>query len=91
MCSFCSLSLKVVLEEIDLIRSSSLDEEAPRSFCVTSFHGAASLQKLCSLSLRKPISTRTLTNSGKPAYRRVPLSEYQQPGNRPTKYFDERT
>ena len=76
-CSRCSLSLKVVLAEIASMRSFSSDDEAASIFCVASFHGTASLQQLCSSSLRKPMSTRTLTNSGKPTYRRVPLNVCQ--------------
>src|SRR2546423_8590069 len=78
-CSLCSLSLKVVLAEIAPMRSFSSDDGAARIFCVASFQGIGSLQQLCSSSLRKPISTRTLTNSGKPTYLRVPLDPCQKP------------
>jgi hypothetical protein len=66
-CFFSSSSLKVVLEEIAARRSSSLDEVAPRSCFVTSFHGSDCFQKSASSVRRKPMSTRTLMNSGKPA------------------------
>jgi len=64
--------LEVVLEEIAQVRSFSFDDEAQRIFCVASFQVTGSLQQLCPSSLRKPITTRTLTNSRKPAY----LKEY---------------
>ena len=35
---------------------------------MTSLQVTGSFKKLCSSSLRKPISTRTLTNSGNPPY-----------------------
>ncbi len=68
---FSSLSLKVVFDEIAHKRSLSLDEEAPRIFWVALFQVIGSFKKLCSSSLRKPMSTRTLTNSGNPPYLRV--------------------
>jgi hypothetical protein len=68
---FSLLSLKVVFDEIADKRSFSSDEEAPRIFWVASFQAIGSFKKLCSSSLRKPISTSTLTNSGNPTYLRV--------------------
>jgi hypothetical protein len=68
---FSSLSLKVVFDEIAHKRSFSLGEEASRIFWVASFQVIGSFKKLCSSSLRKPISTSTLTNSGNPSYLRV--------------------
>lgn len=73
ICSFCSLSLNDDLEEMAQIRSFSLDDEEPRTLAVASFHEIGSFRKLCSSSLRNPISTKTLMNSGKPAYLKVPL------------------
>src|SRR5277367_4312605 len=64
---FSSVFLNVVLDEIAHNRSFSLDELAPRIFLVASFQAIGSFKKFCSSSLRKPMSTRTLTNSGKPA------------------------
>jgi hypothetical protein len=58
--------LKAVLDEIAHRRSFSLDEVAPMIFWVASFQEIGSFRKLCSSSLRKPMSTRTLTNSGNP-------------------------
>ena len=63
---FSSLSLKVVFDEIAHWRSFSLDEDEPRIFWVAIFQVVGSFKKLFSSSLRKPISTRTLTNSGNP-------------------------
>lgn len=75
---FSSSSLKVVLEQMVSTRSFSSDEGAEMMFCAASFQGIGSLQKLCSASWRKPMSTRTLTNSGKPAYLKVPLRVCQK-------------
>lgn len=70
---FSSSSLKVVLEQMVATRSFSSDDGAEMIFWVASFQETPSLQKLCSASLRKPMSTRTFTNSGKPPYLKVPL------------------
>lgn len=76
---FSSSSLKVVLALMVATRSFSSDDGAEMIFWAASFQGIDSLQKLCSSSLRKPMSTRTLTNSGKPAYLKVPLGLCQKP------------
>jgi hypothetical protein len=65
------LSLKVVFDGIAHKRSFSLDEEVSIIFWVAFFQVIGSFKKLCSSLLRKPISTRTLTNSGNPLYLRV--------------------
>ena len=57
-CSFSSLSLKLSLLAIAQVRSFSLSSEAPRIFCVASFHGIGSFKALFSLSLRKPTEAR---------------------------------
>lgn len=62
-----SALLNVVLDETAATRSSSLDELAPMICLVASFQAIGVFRKSRSSSLRKPMSTRTLTNSGKPA------------------------
>jgi len=64
---FSSVFLKVVLDETAHRRSSTVVLELPRIFAVASFQAIGSFKKGCSTSLRNPRSTRTLTNSGKPA------------------------
>ena len=68
---FSASCLKDVLDRIDFTRSSSLVEAASKIFCVASIQAIGSFKKLFSSSLRKPISTITLTNSGNPWYLRV--------------------
>lgn len=71
-CSFSSALWNVVLDATAATRSFSFDELAARIFWVASFQEIGCFRKSCSSTRRKPMSTRTLTNSGNPAYRRVP-------------------
>lgn len=68
---FSSLSLKVDFDEIAASRSFSSDEEVLRIFWVASFQAIGLSKKPRASSLRKPMSTRTFTNSVNPLYLRV--------------------
>lgn len=57
--SFSSVSLKDTFDEMAQTRSFSVEDVAPRIFCVASAHGIFSFKKLCSSSERKPMSTKT--------------------------------
>ena len=66
---FSAVDWKVVLEEMAQVRSCSEEEEEWRIFAVASCHNrglSEGLRKSWGSWERKPMSTRTRTNSGKP-------------------------